>query len=324
MIDRYVSDKYNFNLPVYNITHHNCTDGFASHWSLVQAFGEDNVEYVAGRRTELPDLVQVPQGSTVIITDFSYTRELMIELAQRSDQVIVLDHHASAEKDLDGLDEEIDNLTIVFDMDRSGAGITWDEFFAPVTDRPRMLDYIEDRDLWNNSMPNYLEVGAYVQNVPRNLKAYDKLISTPITQVILEGKGAYATRKMMFEDAARSAVLGRFEIEGYGTIEMPVTNCTYPIGSEAAEVMTQMYDYPLAAYFLHNGSGTISYGFRSRDDGVTDVSIIAGAIAAQHGPGVSGGGHVSASGVGPFASPIHEVLDAPPAPRFEEAAQEQA
>lgn len=309
MAQQFVSDKYTFNLPVYNITHHGCTDGFASYWTLVQAFGEDNVEYVAGSRTKLPDLETVPEDSTVIITDFSFSRELMIELADRCDQVIVLDHHASAERNLVGLEEELDNVHIVFDMNRSGAGITWDEFFAPVTERPKMLNYIEDRDLWNNSMPNYLEVGAYVQNISRDLESYDKLMSIPISQVILEGKGAYATRRMLFEDSSKNAVLGRFDIDGYGVVDMPVTNCTYPVASETADQMTIDYEYPLAAYFFYGPDGTVRYGFRSRGEDAPDVSAIAEALGVMY--DAAGGGHKNASGSGPFESPVHKNVGIP-------------
>lgn len=300
------SEKYEFTLPAYVLAHHNCTDGFASYWSVVQALGEELAIYVPGfHNSGAPDRDTIPDGATVLMCDFSLVGDDMRELAERSDQIIVMDHHDGVREDLEELDSEIDNLTVVFDNDRSGAGITWDEFFAPISDRPELINYIEDRDLWNNSLPNWEEIGAYMQNVPRDLESYDKVMAMPIHQIALDGVGALATRKMMVADAVKGAHWGVFNIEGYGDISMPVANCTYPIGSETAAALIEKFEVSAAAYFLSTNNGSYRYGFRSIDeaDGGIDVAELAQALG--------GNGHRSASGAGPFKDIIHARFKIP-------------
>jgi oligoribonuclease NrnB/cAMP/cGMP phosphodiesterase (DHH superfamily) len=56
-------------------------------------------------------------------------------------KVVVLDHHKSAQKDLDGVE------FAQFDMNRSGAQMAWD-YFHPNEPRPVHIEHIGDRDLW--------------------------------------------------------------------------------------------------------------------------------------------------------------------------------
>lgn len=101
----------------------------------------------------------------VLIVDFSYPRSTLEALAREARSVLVLDHHATAAEQLSDVpqfdilthcDWEIwqqdvgfteGNLYAVFDMNRSGAGITWD-YLHPGKPRPRLIDLVEDRDLW--------------------------------------------------------------------------------------------------------------------------------------------------------------------------------
>jgi len=88
----------------------------------------------------------IDPNTEVYFLDFVPGKGDLINLSLGSKQVIILDHHVTAQKIL----EEIkDNTKIhaVFDMNRSGAGITWD-YFNPGKPRPALINYIEDRDLW--------------------------------------------------------------------------------------------------------------------------------------------------------------------------------
>lgn len=114
---------------VHVIYHGGCPDGFTSLWVATKRYGRDNVVAWYGRYGEPPP-ADIPDGAEVVIADFSYPRDQLVEFCKRMGTVWVFDHHQTAEADLAGLDDEVENLTVVFDMDRSGAGITWDECFG--------------------------------------------------------------------------------------------------------------------------------------------------------------------------------------------------
>ena len=131
------------------IYHSPCLDGFTAAWVARKAMG-NTAEYIPGSFANddtLPDV----DDRIVYLLDFSYPKYVMIELARRASKVIVLDHHLSAQKDLEPL---LDNNTIEgeFDMERSGAMIAWNFFFFD-QEPPKFIEYVQDRDLWKKELP---------------------------------------------------------------------------------------------------------------------------------------------------------------------------
>lgn len=96
----------------------------------------------------------------VIIVDFSYPRDVLEYMAEQAKSLRVLDHHKTAAADLDGFPGAI------FDRDRSGAGLAWDELVGGK--RPEIVDFVEDRDLWRYSLPNSRAINAWISSLPRN------------------------------------------------------------------------------------------------------------------------------------------------------------
>jgi uncharacterized protein len=148
------------------IYHSNCADGLGAAWAVWRSLraGRANnppdIEFVAAKYGDAPP-VKEAIGREVVIVDFSYPIEDLRALSQVTGvpSVIVLDHHESAQKDLSQLPigppdcrdwfdgSSKPNLAVVFDLERSGAGLTWD-WFSPGEERPFVIDLIEDRDLW--------------------------------------------------------------------------------------------------------------------------------------------------------------------------------
>ena len=63
----------------------------------------------------------------VYIVDFSYPKDVMVKLLQQDFDLIVLDHHKTAEANLKDLALK-PGSEIHFDMTRSGALMTWEYF----------------------------------------------------------------------------------------------------------------------------------------------------------------------------------------------------
>lgn len=143
------------------IYHADCADGLGAAWVVHKALGPE-VEFVAAKYGQEPPSCA---GRDVLIVDFSYPLSVLRAMAAEARSVLVLDHHKTAQEDLheiprqdlswqswleynaDG-DKNKANLAAIFDLDRSGAGIAWD-YLSGVALRPRIINLIEDRDLWH-------------------------------------------------------------------------------------------------------------------------------------------------------------------------------
>ena len=255
------------------IYHGNCADGFSSAWVVRKALGEDSVDFHAGvYQNDPPDVTD----RDVVMVDFSYKHPVLTEMAESANSILILDHHKSAEADLTDLPS---NVTTHFDMERSGARITWDHFF-PNEDPPKLLLHVEDRDLWRFDLPGTREIQAAVFSYPYDFKVWDDLMSSATVTLHQEG---VAIERKHFKDIREFIAVAAYRdtIAGY---DVPVLNAPYFWSSDAGHIMAQ--DEPFAACYWDTPEGRV-YSLRSVDDGV-DVSE----IAAQFG----GGGHKHAAG----------------------------
>lgn len=256
------------------IHHSPCVDGFAAAWVVRKALGEDNVEFFPGvYQTPPPDVA----GRGVILVDFSYKRPIMEKIISSAKSVTVLDHHKSAAEDLADLPCE----ALVFDMNRSGARITWDYFFPDVTPPPLLL-HIEDRDLWRFALPGTREIQANVFSYPYDFAVWDNLMAAPVERFMAEGR---AIERKHFKDIAELVKVCRRELR-IGGIMVPAASLPYTLTSDAGHLMATEHPSRMAVCYWDTPAGRV-FSLRSTEDG-PDVSE----IAKQYG----GGGHAHAAG----------------------------
>lgn len=257
------------------IYHGNCADGFGAAWVVRKALGEENVEFHAGVYQNAPPDVT---GRDVYLVDFSYKRAVLEQMLDVARTITVLDHHKSAMDDLSGLGMDHPNLDVTFDMERSGAVITWDYFFDEP--RPELLNHIEDRDLWRFALPFTREIQANVFSYPYDFGAWDELMQMPIADLVTAGA---AIERKHHKDIAEltKVVTRRMNIGGYN---VPVANLPYTLTSDAGHLLLK--GEPFAGCYWDTPEGRV-FSLRSTDEGI-DVSE----IAKQYG----GGGHRNASG----------------------------
>lgn len=264
------------------IYHGNCADGFTAAWVVRRALG-DNVEFHAGHYGQEPPDVT---GRDVLMVDFSYKRPVLESICDRAQSVTILDHHKTAQEDLDGFDR----AKVVFDMDRSGAQIAWDYFFADDPDvRPRIVDYVGDRDLWRFDLPNSRDVAAWLFSHEYDFDTWTKCANDLMarwSEVVEAGK---AIERKHHKDIAELLKVTRREMV-IGGHRVPVANLPYTMSSDAAGQMAQ--NAPFAACYFDRPDARV-FSLRSRGEGAEDVS----AIAAAYG----GGGHRNAAG---FQMPV--------------------
>jgi hypothetical protein len=283
------------------IYHGNCADGFTAAWAVWKVFG-DSVDFVPGFYGAPPPDVT---GADVIMVDFSYKRPVMDALAVKARSILILDHHKTAEADLAGYpgpdpsadsvpwDEHLECVyqggyagvvAVLFDIDRSGAQLAWD-FFHPGKPRPKLVDYVGDRDLWRFELPYSREIAAWVFSHDYYFMTWENL-----AEVVGGGgfnmavAGGADIERKHHKDIRELLRVTRREMV-IGGHRVPVANLPYTMASDAAGAMAEAA--PFAACYFDRSDVRV-FSLRSRGDGGLDVAEIAA--------GYGGGGHRNAAG----------------------------
>lgn len=282
-------------MPYTHVLYHaNCYDGFGAAWAVHRLHARTaRMATIDGSPSppeptyvpvthgdEPPDL---PVDARVLIADFSYPREQLLELHSAVEDLRVLDHHKTAEAALADLD------FAEFDLDESGATLTWKHLHTdPV---PEFVEYLRDRDLWLFDLDKSREVSAALRAYPMEFSVWDDLATTAgVGRLMAEGVSILRHQAQMVDVMCKQAVA--VEVGGH---EVPVVNATV-FFSEVGDRLCELYpDHPFAAYYLDRADGKRQWGLRSR--GGFDCSEVAKAYG--------GGGHPAAAG---FVTMVPTIL----------------
>lgn len=278
------------------IYHDNCLDGFTSAWAFHRLRGfeyTDGVTYIPASYEE--PFPSFPEGPCdLYILDFSYSRAELEYFCPLFNTVTLLDHHKTAMENIGPkvwpLEQWPDNLGMVLDMQRSGAGITWDWFSKDPVGRSKLVSYIEDRDLWKFNLPFSKEISAYIQMQKRDFNSWDILeedLLWNFDTVTNSGGLLLRQRDQIVEElAAAPRKMEIFGLDGVRMAHAHCINCPPSLSSEAGNHIVT--DYGTVGVTYHQDvKGRTKFSLRSRDD-LEDVSKIAKAFG--------GGGHRNAAG----------------------------
>ncbi len=250
--------------------HADCIDGFGAAWAAWCRLG-DAAEYVPVVHGNPPPEVT---GRHVTIVDFSYPRELLLELADKAASLQVVDHHKTAQESLAGLD------FCTFDMDKSGAVLSW-QHFHPNTPTPPLLLHVQDKDLWRWEVPGSAEITCALRAYPLEFTRWSLWADDWDTwERALSVEGGAILRYQ--EEVVKGIVANATEVTLAGHKVMCAN--TPILQSEVAGALSEGRPFGLAWY---QANGRRYYSLRSRDGGI-DVADMAGRFG--------GGGHARASG----------------------------
>ncbi len=250
------------------IYHANCWDGFCAAWIAWRVHNTEVDLYAAHYGQSPPDV----KGRHVYIVDFSYKRPVMEQILRDAQSVVVLDHHKTAEAELEGLDG------CVFDMQRSGGRLTW-EWFYPDLSSSWLVDYTEDRDLWRWKLPNSRAVSAALRSYPLDLQQWEGFSHLRPNDFVREGEAILRSEAQLINQHTRNA--REITVAGHKILAVNATVLFSDIAGELAK------GRPFGACWFDRQDGKRQWSLRSREDGV-DVSE----IAKRYG----GGGHAQAAG----------------------------
>lgn len=241
------------------IYHHDCLDGFASAWVVHKYYG-DKYEYVRAQyNTKLPDV----EGRDVLMVDFSCPPEVLMDMLGKAKSITIIDHHEDAVRKL----HEFEGLITLFsDFNHSGAVLTWKYFYRDIP-VPKLLQHVEDHDLWRYELPFTTELKFAMLSYEFNFDNWDQLMRSDIQQLIRRGKLLSDNfNKNLYYLIGESK--RRIRVGGY---EVWAVNLPHMYASDACYILSN--DEPFAVcYYDLNGFRKVS--LRSRESGI-DVSQIA-------------------------------------------------
>ncbi|MCF7965902.1 MAG: DHH family phosphoesterase [Methylobacter tundripaludum] len=139
------------------IYHGDCLDGLGAAWSAFCKLGHQ-VRYIPARYGD--DMPDFEPGAVLYILDFSYSPQLLVDASAKAGRIILIDHHMTAMEqcnDFFNAQPVPENLSVNFDLSRSGCILTWQYFFHDLKP-PQILLHIEDRDLWRFKLDGTREI----------------------------------------------------------------------------------------------------------------------------------------------------------------------
>lgn len=257
-----------------------CKDGFCAAWLFSHAF--PHAEFHPAEHGHPP----VPaEGADVFLLDFCYKRPDLEALAKNNRSVAVIDHHATATPEFTGLSELNENFRVHFDLNFSGGRLAWAYLVSrgllprPFDERPWLVDYTMDRDLWTWELPQSREVNSAIRSYPMDFGVWDNLAARDPQSLVPEG----AAILRMEEGVVRAHVARAWEVRLAGHTVRCVNASLYE--SEVAGELAR--DRPFGVCYHDRADGFRVFSLRARGSGI-DVS----AIAKRYG----GGGHPNAAG----------------------------
>lgn len=254
--------------------HADCDDGFGAAYAAWLSLG-DGAEY---QPVYYGDQITAERltGRQVFILDFSFSPAVLRTMAQHAANIVLLDHHKSAAEQWADV-EPVANVALQFDMDRSGAQLSWDYFHSGSV-RPPLIEHIGDRDLWRFALKDTKAFCAGLSLIPMSFASWQDAATHP-EDLIAKGHTVLEVLQRQIDSALRKD-LRSVTLCGHQGLATNAISNTSEIGQAIAK-----------------RSGTFSLTFFIKGDMVIcslrsiapfDVS----GIATHYG----GGGHAQASG----------------------------
>jgi len=240
--------------------HDDCPDGFGAAFAAWKKFG-GKAEYIATGYDDKPHLEL--KNKTIYLLDFSYASNIIKKLVAQNKRVIAIDHHISRKEDIKSASEWH------YADKHSGATLSW-LTLHPKKPIPKLLNYVEDVDLWKMKLPHTDAIISVVGVTKWTFKEWDKLaknLEHPKTfkKHLEHAHWIIKANRKIKERIIKNAEL--VEFQGYKTyaVNSPVFN---------SELGHSLYEkLPPIAIIWKEGHNKNYVSLRS--DGTVDVSKLA-------------------------------------------------
>lgn len=264
------------------VYHGGCSDGFGAAFAVWCKYGDEECYYLpAVYQQDPPGGFEQFRDKDVVFVDFCYPKDVMEKIADLASTLLIIDHHKTAAATISDMASRPD-VGCSFNLEKSGAVLAW-EYFHPEEKVPRLLQHIQDRDLWRFALDHTREISAALYSYPFDFDLWNKLVhrcEKNSMELVDEGKPIIRAQMKHIADfltyTSHLIVIGGYEV--------PAVTVPFMWASEAGNILCK--GSPFSACYYKNKDGW-KFSLRSTDEGV-DVSE----VAQQYG----GGGHRNAAG----------------------------
>ncbi|MDP2695979.1 MAG: DHHA1 domain-containing protein [bacterium] len=256
------------------IYHAECPDGFGGAWSAWKKFGS-RATYIAAKH-HLPP-IDTFKNKEIYFIDFVYPINAVKKLIKNNKRVVLIDHHISAKTIADIVEEKL------FKMNNSGAVLAW-QYFHPGKKEPKLLQHIQDVDLWKFKISHTDEVITYLNLFEFDFRTWNRLASEvenarKFREIINHTKWILRYEKRRIDRLINNAEMVKFC--GYKTLAVNSPIWESELGAALSKKLP-----PMGIVWRQKSDGYKTFSLRS--NGGVDVAK----LAAKFG----GGGHKRASG----------------------------
>lgn len=273
-------------------------DGFGCAYAAWTALGDDptfvHYEEVLHGTAE-PSVLSWKRYKNVYIFDLSFSREVLEYAKAVHGNVVVIDHHPSAEEVITDLGLN----PVPFDTTRAACVQVWEYFHN--SKPPLLLQYVADRDTWAWELPHSEAVNNWIFIQEVDFEEWDiaaRVLEDEDTRVqaMREGYSIQSYKATLVQDIANSAELHPAKIAG-DEFEVPLAYANVLHSEVGHELLNRYPDAPFSITYSDNGTHR-KYSLRSEDHRL-DV----GELAKRLG----GGGHHNAAG---YSTSLQRVWEA--------------
>ena len=199
--------KFDYSSTDMVIYHGGCPDGLGGAWCFIMANKslfptKENSPFFPGKYGSPPPDVK---DKHIVLVDFSYPVNDILEMLKTAKSIRVLDHHKTA---LPLKDISHPNFSYVIDMNRSGAEIAYDEIHG-MSDkaRPWFTNDIGDRDRWAWNIPDSKHTTRAMNGLGyyESLELFSLIGLLPREYYIKIGKAFTTSDEKLFQSVAQKA-----------------------------------------------------------------------------------------------------------------------
>jgi oligoribonuclease NrnB/cAMP/cGMP phosphodiesterase (DHH superfamily) len=285
--------------------HFPCSDGLCAAAIARTYYGDEPVDYQRfnyGDKKPIEDYIDMCRDKKVLMLDCSFRKEDALKIQQSADSLIIVDHHITALKELEdfqveGLDSETvsarwedQKIQLVYDVDHSGASLTW-MFFHPTDAKmnnalPLFIQYIEDIDLGKVSLPNAAQFRSWSRSIPFNIKVMQTTMQQYKTKEDIERACEGGIAIDNYVNTRITVLLEDKQYLQIENLEIPYVITDYAFASDCANALLKDAPNGMSiAFYFTTGKG---FGASIRSIPSVDCSEFARKFG--------GGGHKNAAG----------------------------
>jgi nanoRNase/pAp phosphatase (c-di-AMP/oligoRNAs hydrolase) len=259
------------------IYHKNCADGFSGAWVAWKKF-KNKADYIPLNIHN--QKIEIENKKKIYFIDFTPEKNVLKKVCKNNEKIIIIDHHESVKNTLNEI-EEINEK--IFNKNNSASVLAWKYFFSNKK-LPKLLEYVEDVDLWKMKLKNIEEIVAIIDFTKHEFKEWNKLaknleLKEERGNLIKKGKELLKFKNDILNKIIKKRYFVKMDGHKIITINFPMFK------SEIGHHLLKEKESKISMIW-HESNNGVAVSLRS-NNGI-DVSK----IAQKHG----GGGHKNAAG----------------------------